>query len=65
MGAYQQGSDPAIDDAIARWTAMIEFLRQHQMQRVTTADSIKQLRQLLDAPTAGAAETSETPSPDR
>lgn len=64
VGAYQHGSDPAIDAAIARWPAMIEFMRQHQMERVGSAESIAQLRQLLEAPTADAAASDEPVAPN-
>ena len=63
VGAYQPGSDQRIDEAIARWPAMIEFLRQHQKERVTTAESIQQLRRLLDTPVAAATDAVE-PSGD-
>lgn len=50
VGAYQQGSDSRVDDAIARWPAIIEFLRQSQDDRVDVRTSIDELRQLLDSP---------------
>ncbi|MDH3534102.1 MAG: flagellum-specific ATP synthase FliI, partial [Gammaproteobacteria bacterium] len=53
VGAYQKGSDPRVDDAVARWPGIIEFLRQHQHERVSSGDSIRQLRDLLDTPIAG------------
>ncbi len=60
VGAYQRGSDPRVDDAVARWPAMLEFLRQHQRQRVDFAASREALKKLLDGPapqaqTAGPA----------
>jgi len=54
VGAYQKGSDPRIDDAIARWPGIIEFLRQHQHERVDFRNSIEELDRLLDAPVAPA-----------
>lgn len=62
VGAYQPGSDAAIDEAVARWPAMIEFLRQHQRERVTSVESITQLRQLLDTPTNASVDTADSPS---
>ncbi len=52
VGAYQSGSDPRVDDAVARWPRIIEFLRQGQHVRVSTQQSITELRQLLSTPTA-------------
>ena len=50
VGAYQQGSDSQVDDAIARWPAIIEFLRQSRNDRVDVQSSIRQLGELLDGP---------------
>jgi flagellum-specific ATP synthase len=50
VGAYRRGSDPRVDDAVQRWPAMLEFLRQHHDERVDSAASLEQLRQLLAAP---------------
>ncbi len=52
VGAYQRGADPRVDEAIARWPAMLEFLRQHQRERVDFAASLGALERLL-APPAG------------
>ena len=52
VGAYQPGSNPQLDEAIALWPSIIEFLRQHQNQSVTTAASLEQLRELFDAEAA-------------
>ena len=57
VGAYQKGTDPRVDDALIRWPAIIEFLRQHQKERVTAGQSIEQLRKLLDTPSASGAES--------
>lgn len=48
VGAYQKGSDPRVDDAINRWPAMIEFLRQNRHERVNAAASLGALRRLLE-----------------
>lgn len=50
VGAYQSGSDPRVDDAIARWPGIIDFLRQHHGEVVSTKQSIAMLHNLLDAP---------------
>ena len=49
VGAYQPGSNPQLDEAIALWPSIIEFLRQHQNQNIDVAASLKQLRELFDA----------------
>lgn len=43
IGAYQQGSNRRIDEAIARHEAMMRYLRQDREDAVTLADSINQL----------------------
>lgn len=55
VGAYQKGSNPRVDDAVSRWPAMIDFLRQHRNERVNSAASIGSLRRLLDDPAADLA----------
>lgn len=49
IGAYQMGTNPKLDEAIALWPAIIEFLRQQQLQNVDAAESLQQLRALFDA----------------
>ena len=48
VGAYQRGSDSRVDEAIERWPSMMEFIRQHQNERVDVRSSIKQLQQLVE-----------------
>jgi len=48
VGAYQPGSNPQLDEAIAMWPAIIEFLRQPQRQSVGAENSLQQLRELFD-----------------
>jgi flagellum-specific ATP synthase len=55
VGAYQRGSDKRVDDAIVRWPAILEFLRQGERQRVDFASSVAALRTLLDGAPAEAA----------
>jgi flagellum-specific ATP synthase len=43
IGAYQRGSDPRIDTAIARWPQIEAYLRQDMRERVDLASSIAQL----------------------
>lgn len=60
VGAYQRGSDPRVDDAIARWPAILEFLRQNKGQRVDFESSVDSLRKLLEGPLVEAAVETET-----
>ena len=55
IGAYQRGSDPRVDEAIARWPLVESYLRQDMRASVTLADSIAQLLQVVPnpAPTTG------------
>src|SRR5690606_18842368 len=54
VGAYQRGSDKRVDEAIQRWPAMLEFLRQGERQRVGFAASVTALRTLLEGSPAEA-----------
>ncbi len=58
VGAYQPGSNPQLDEAIALWPAMIEFLRQHHNESIDSATSLLQLRQLFD-PSPADGETGQ------
>ncbi len=58
VGAYQRGSDRRVDEAIAAWPAMMEFLRQDFEQRVDMPKSLARLAALLPEP-AGEAPTEE------
>ncbi len=58
VGAYQPGSNPQLDEAIALWPSIIEFLRQHQNRSIDSAASLRQLRELFDAADSEQAEVS-------
>ena len=47
IGAYQNGTDPRIDAAIAAQSGIREFLRQDLHDRVTLKDSVRQLEALM------------------
>ena len=47
VGAYQRGSDPRVDEAIALWPGMLEFLRQGHGEAVNFGRSLTALRELL------------------
>jgi len=54
VGAYQRGSDAAIDQAIACWPRIQAFLRQDMRQAVRFADSLRELNEVLPAESAAS-----------
>ena len=55
IGAYQRGSDPRVDAAIALWPRLTQFLQQDRLQSVDFAASLTALRAVLaDNPSAAA-----------
>jgi flagellum-specific ATP synthase len=53
IGAYQKGSDPRIDAALAAWPHLQRFLQQDMHERVDYAASLAQLREIAgEAPGA-------------
>jgi len=59
VGAYQPGSNPALDEAVAMWPSLTEFLRQPHSQNVSAHTSLGELRELFDAADMAHAETVE------
>jgi flagellum-specific ATP synthase len=57
VGAYQPGSNPQLDEAVALWPSLIDFLRQSRSDCVDAARSLDALRELFDA--ASAEESGE------
>lgn len=47
VGAYQPGSNPQLDEAIALWPSIVEFLRQNHNICVDAAASLNELRELF------------------
>jgi flagellum-specific ATP synthase len=47
IGAYQRGSDPRVDAAIALWPRMQKFLQQGMHQRLDFAASLTALQGVL------------------
>ena len=47
VGAYQAGSDPRVDEAIAYHPKMIEFLQQDMRQKVPLVESLDDLERLV------------------
>ncbi|MGA2025054.1 MAG: flagellar protein export ATPase FliI [Steroidobacteraceae bacterium] len=60
IGAYQRGSDPRIDNAVARWPQIEAFLRQDMHERVDLASSVTQLAATMAEPAPSTADTSRT-----
>ena len=50
VGAYRPGSDPRVDEAIARWPSVVKFLQQSADERVALRESQDALSELLSAP---------------
>ncbi|MFA4802467.1 FliI/YscN family ATPase [Xanthomonas perforans] len=48
IGAYQRGSDPATDEALARWPEIVEFLGQDVHKASLLSDSLSALQQLVE-----------------
>ncbi|HEY9090357.1 FliI/YscN family ATPase [Parasphingorhabdus sp.] len=49
MGAYQPGSDPNIDEALAQWPVMVNYLRQKPRELINFGQSISDLFGLFQA----------------
>lgn len=48
IGAYQRGNDPVVDEALARWPAILNFLGQDVSEAADVAASREALARLLD-----------------
>ena len=63
IGAYQRGSDPVVDEALARWPKILEFLGQDVTEASDVEASRAALARLLDdtrEPAPGASATHAT-----
>jgi flagellum-specific ATP synthase len=58
IGAYQRGTDPRVDAAIAMWPRIQRFLQQDMRERVSFTESISALAEVLDG--ADAPDTATT-----
>ncbi|MGQ3469562.1 flagellum-specific ATP synthase FliI, partial [Xanthomonas campestris] len=47
IGAYQRGSDPATDEALARWPGIVDFLGQDVHKASDLADSLSALQRVV------------------
>ena len=59
VGAYQQGTDSSIDQAILMNPHLMAFLAQNMLQAVNSEESLVQLRELLQGASAQAAVSHE------
>lgn len=50
VGAYQQGSNARVDEAIVLWPKILEFLRQSKDERIGFSESMNALMSLLNPP---------------
>jgi len=57
IGAYQRGTDPRVDAAIALWPRMQRFLQQGIQERTGLAQSVAALEAVLNEAPEAAAET--------
>ncbi len=47
MGAYQAGSDPNIDEALAQWPALVEYIKQKPRELIDFRSSVDDLSSLF------------------
>lgn len=47
MGAYQAGSDPNIDEALAQWPALVEYIKQKPRELIDFRSSVDDLSKLF------------------
>ena len=60
IGAYQRGTDPRVDAALALWPRMQKFLQQGIQERTGLAQSVAALEAVLKEPPEAAADTKVT-----
>ncbi len=53
IGAYREGSDPSVDRAVAKRSAMLRFLRQDVTDRTDMSRTIDELARVMDDPGDG------------
>ena len=64
IGAYRRGTDPRVDEAIDRWPAVLDFLRQDVTRPASLAESLQALEQLLARPLPGEVPAGEPQTGD-
>ena len=60
VGAYRKGSDPRIDEAVAKYPFLLDFLRQGMTEPVTMPNALEALRKVVSA-SSGESEKAGTP----
>lgn len=63
LGAYRKGTDREVDEAIARYPAIEDFLRQNKEESNTIDESFARLAQILGLPYTGGASPADEPPP--
>ncbi|MEJ7708485.1 MAG: FliI/YscN family ATPase [Pyrinomonadaceae bacterium] len=53
IGAYQKGSNPRVDEAVAHHDELIKYLRQNRTDHVVFADAVEQLKHAVGEVTLG------------
>jgi flagellum-specific ATP synthase len=61
LGAYRRGTDKEVDEAIARYPALEDFLRQKKEESNTIDESFARLAQILGLPYSGGAQPQAEP----
>ena len=56
VGAYAPGSNPQLDEAMALWPSVLEFLKQSHTDAVDSSASLQALRELFDAEVQAASQ---------
>ena len=66
LGAYRKGTDREVDEAIARYPALEDFLRQNKEESNTIDESFARLAQILGLPyTGGQPPLADEPMPPK
>lgn len=61
IGAYQAGSDPMIDEAIAKLPLIQQYLQQGLKEKIDFPTSVQALYSIINEPTQGAMQEARTP----
>lgn len=63
LGAYRKGTDKEVDEAILRYPALEEFLRQNKEESNTIDESFAKLAAILGLPYTGGQTVAQEPAP--
>lgn len=64
LGAYRKGTDKEVDEAILRYPALEDFLRQNKEESNTIDESFARLAQILGLPYVGSSVGDAAPMPE-